>query len=134
MRPEFQAHINELLEKYRAMRDQLGETQARMAAVTATATSPDGLVRVTVGPRGELVDLKLHPHVYRAPDAERLAASILATTREAGVQAQHKMMEILRPTLPAELGELGAMGTDFDVTTFLPENPAAAARVPRPPR
>ncbi len=132
MRPEFQAHVDELLEKYKTMRDQLGETQRQIAAVTATATSPDGNVQVTVGHRGELVSMKLRPQIYRSPDAERLAELIVATSREAVREAQKKLHDILQPLLPAELAELSSLPGDPDVSAFLPPDLSAMTRLTRP--
>ncbi len=134
MRPEWQAHIDELLSQYRTMRDRLGETQQRIAQVQATAESPDGLVTVTVGPRGELIDLKLHPGIYRRPDSDGLAETILATTREAMRRAHERLREIIEPIVPPELGDLGGMRSDFDFNALLPEDPTDLSHLPLRPR
>ncbi|TML24135.1 MAG: YbaB/EbfC family nucleoid-associated protein [Actinobacteria bacterium] len=134
MRPEWQAHIDELLGQYRTMRDRLGDTQRQIAQLQATAESPDGLVEVTVGPRGELVSLKLRPGIYRAPDSDRLAELILATTRDAARLAHERLRALIEPIVPAELGDLGGMGADFDVTALLPEDPTDLSHLPLRPR
>jgi len=134
MRPEWQAHIDELLGQYRTMRDRLGETQRQIAQVQATAVSPDGLVEVTVGPRGELVNLRLRPGIYRMPDSERLAELILSTTREAARLAHEQLRALIEPIVPAELGDLGGMSADFDVATLLPEDPTDLRHLPLRPR
>jgi DNA-binding protein YbaB len=134
MRPEWQAHIDGLLSQYRTMRDRLGETQRRIAEVQATAESPDGLVQVTVGPRGELVNLKLRPGIYRTPDSEGLAVLILATTREAARQAHEQLRALIEPIVPPELGDLGGMSTDFDFDKLLPEDPTDLGHLPVRPR
>jgi DNA-binding protein YbaB len=65
-----------------------------MTDVTATAISPDGMVEVTAGALGDLRGLRLDPRHMRTPDAEALAATILATTQAAAHDA--------RATLPAD--------------------------------
>jgi DNA-binding protein YbaB len=134
MRPEWQAHIDELLEQYRTMRDRLGETQRQIAAVQATAESADGMIQVTVGPHGELVDLTLRPGIYRTPDSNALAAQILATTREAVRLAHEQLRALIEPIVPTELGDLGGMAADFDVTKLLPEDPTDMTHLPVRPR
>jgi DNA-binding protein YbaB len=134
MRPEWQAHIDEMLDQYRTMRDKLGETQRQIAAVQATAESPDGLVQVTVGSRGELVNLKLRAGIYRSPDSDALAEQILATTREAARRAHEQLRALIEPIVPPELGDLGGMTANFDVTKLLPEDPTDLSHLPVRPR
>ena len=132
MRAEWQAHIDELLGKYRAMRDQLGQTQHRIAEIRGTAVSANGWVTVTVGPRGELIDLELDSRIYRAPDSRGLAKLIVETTREATANAHRQLRDIIAPMLPTELGDLDGMATGIDLTTFLPEDPTDVSRMRRP--
>jgi DNA-binding protein YbaB len=77
------AEYRQLAERIRVLRDGVGR-------ITATATSPDGLISATVGGRGELVDLTLDPRVYRDPDAAGLAAAIAETIRTAAGQAEQE--------------------------------------------
>ena len=44
--------------------------------VSATATRPDGLVTVVVGPRGQVQDIRLDPRVYRKLDSGELSRAI----------------------------------------------------------
>lgn len=85
------------------------ETQRRVLSVTGSATSPDGLVTVVVGPRGQLVDLRIDPRVYRRPNAGALAATILATARAAVEQAVEQTRELVDARLP-KIGGLLASG------------------------
>ncbi|MCA2215377.1 YbaB/EbfC family nucleoid-associated protein [Jidongwangia harbinensis] len=54
----------------------------RLASLTASARSDDGLVRVTVGPSGLVTDLELAEGIRRLPAAET-ALLILRTMRTA---------------------------------------------------
>jgi len=58
------------------------ELSQRMAELTATATSADGLVAVTVDSAGSLRDLRLDEAIRRYP-ANEIAAQILTVTQEA---------------------------------------------------
>lgn len=66
------------------------------AASTATVTSKDGAVTVTVGPNGGLQNLVLG---HRAVElgASRLTALILETARHAQKQAAHQVLELFKP-------------------------------------
>jgi DNA-binding protein YbaB len=89
----------------------LGETQRKLAHVTGTGRSADRLVTVTVGPRGQLVDLEIDPRVFRNPDARGLADAILAAARAAVEDANVKTMSVVDGTVPAELRS-GPFGGD----------------------
>ncbi|MCF6421164.1 YbaB/EbfC family nucleoid-associated protein [Amycolatopsis tucumanensis] len=86
---------------YRRLRDDLLEIRSRVADVTATAESPDGLISATVAGRGELTGLRIDPRLYRSPDSTALAASILDTIRDAVDDSREQIAEITREYLPA---------------------------------
>ena len=122
MRPEWQAHIDEMLSQYRRLRDNVGRMQRELAELTATVESSDGAVRVTVGPRGELVKLEINPRAQRALDSVTLAEVIVATTRKAGAEVATRMRELVEPNLP-DSARLAGMGADVDFTKIFPEDP-----------
>ncbi|BCY11095.1 YbaB/EbfC family nucleoid-associated protein [Actinoplanes sp. L3-i22] len=112
-----------LLSVIRDLRRTVGdaaETQRRVLAVTAAATSSDGMITVVVGPRGQLIDLKIDPRVYRTPNAGALAATILATARVAVDKAIEQTKEIVDSQLPA-LDDIVPPGTPrpLDVRTLM---------------
>jgi len=84
------------------------ETHKQMAQVTGVAWSDDRLIKATAGPRGQLVDLDIDPRVYRQPNSKALAATILATVRQASEQAMAKTQEIVRAAMPSDFGAIGA--------------------------
>jgi DNA-binding protein YbaB len=90
----------------------LTETQQQMLQVTAQAWSPDRMVRVVVGPRGQLVELEIDPRVYRKPNSKALAAAILAAAREATEQAMSRSREIMDGGLPSDL-RVGTAGPSY---------------------
>jgi hypothetical protein len=83
------------------------DLSTRLARLTATATSADRTVEVTVDAAGRLVALRLDERV-RAASAARTAERVLATTREA-------YAELLRQVTAATRAALG------------PDDPAATA-------
>ncbi|ATE57299.1 MULTISPECIES: YbaB/EbfC family nucleoid-associated protein [Actinosynnema] len=72
------------------------DLQENYAAASATVTSRDGAVKVTVGPNGGLQNLELG---HRATElgAARLTALIMETARTAQKQAATKVMEAFAP-------------------------------------
>lgn len=74
-----------------ALRDQARELRE-------SAESDDGLVTVTVGGHGELLDLALDPRVFRESHASELAATILSTVRRATARVGERYSAIFRST------------------------------------
>jgi DNA-binding protein YbaB len=89
-----------LLAAFEKVRDGHDELQRTLLSVTATATSPDGTVTVTVGPRGHVVRVDLDPRIYRRPDAARLAESVTETIQRATAAATAQVLALARPYLP----------------------------------
>lgn len=110
------AYADELREMFQQLTDAGMELHARARAVQITEKSPDGLVAVTVGARGDLVRIDLDPRIYRRPDARHLADTITETARRAAAKALERVTEILEPVIPAE--ELQAH-LDGDIETAL---------------
>lgn len=107
----------------------VAELQRKSAQLTesfnnagATASSPDGGVRVTVGPNGALQQVQLGPSVSRFAPAE-LAGIINRTAAQAAQMAAHQVRAAFAPF---------AEGTDsmalFD--SFLPPAPTPASDAP----
>jgi DNA-binding protein YbaB len=94
------ANPTQWLEEYEAkladLKQKSQDLQENFAASTATVSSRDGAVTVTVGPNGGLQNLVLG---HRAVEmgAPRLTALILETARQAQKQAAHKVLEVFRP-------------------------------------
>lgn len=96
------AYADELREMFTRLQEEGLELHTRARAVQVTETSPDGLVSVTVGSRGELVRIDLDPRIYRRPDARGLADTIVATGQRAAATARERIVEIFAPVIPPE--------------------------------
>lgn len=86
--------------EYGQLAGHIRSTQQRMAEIRATAESDDGLIGVTVGGSGELIELWLDPRIYRAPDSAALAQDITDTFRRAVTQSQEEVIAIVASFLP----------------------------------
>lgn len=123
MRPEWQAHIDQLLEEYRRKRADLKKLQETMASAEATVTTADEMVTVKVGHQGRLVDLKFDPRVYRKLSPSELAETVLAAVQEAAAQVGDQMRAAMEPLRPDETSYGANAGGEFDLSKILPEHP-----------
>jgi DNA-binding protein YbaB len=98
--------LSDVYGQYEQVRTQLDELPQRLASMQVTATSPDGLVQATVGPRGHLIDLRIDHEGYRRVDADDLAQTIVATVRSAAERTAGEVEALLRGFLPPDSGTL----------------------------
>jgi DNA-binding protein YbaB len=101
MLPEWQAHIDELLERYGQKRGRLRDVQRAVDTARATVTTEDEMIMVTVDPRGRLVGLEFNPRVYRRMSPSELAAAVLAAAGEASSRVDGQLRAALAPLRPA---------------------------------
>src|SRR5690349_23989484 len=81
--------------------EQARDLAGRLAALTASARSADGLVTVTVGPDGTMTGLQLDEEVRRQPAAET-ARQILATQAAARADLIARATEVTVETVGAD--------------------------------
>jgi DNA-binding protein YbaB len=98
----------------------LRRAQEQATALTISASSPDGLVRVEVGARGDLRSLTLDPSAYEGTPPEELAQMIMELTLNAATEAARQAQEIMGPLLPEGLS------ADGDISSWLPDVPGPA--------
>jgi DNA-binding protein YbaB len=98
---DHQAQVDQLMAEYRRSREQLVSVQRGLAAVTASATSHDELVTVTVGVHGTLTGLVIEQDAYRRYRPGELAELIVRTTEVAVARVVRRMHEELAPVLPS---------------------------------
>ncbi|RSD10888.1 YbaB/EbfC family DNA-binding protein [Amycolatopsis eburnea] len=102
------------------------EAKARLEHVSATASSPDGAVTVTVNTSGALQELTFGARADELPRA-RLAQAVLAAAKRAQVDAARQLTAIMAPVI----------GPDSDAMHFLqeqipaPELPEEPEKAPR---
>lgn len=133
MRLEWQAHIDEMLQQYREIRDRLGDAQRQITELTATASSEDGMVTVTVDHQGDLVELQLNPRVYRVLDSATLSETIVATTKRATADVRQRAKELMAPLLPPGTAAPDtADPTGGGLLSMLPKDPTDLSRFQGP--
>jgi DNA-binding protein YbaB len=115
---EYSGQLQERLHRMMSEGPRLAE-QAR--AVQATETSDDGLVSVTVGPRGELVRLDLDPRIYRRPDSRQLADTITATVQRATRAAEERVVQLLAPVVDSDQLRATLSGDTEALTAIMSE-------------
>ncbi|MCO8275285.1 YbaB/EbfC family nucleoid-associated protein [Actinoplanes sp. TRM 88003] len=103
---ELRDRLTEVHERYARLRSDLDDLQRRLADVRVTVVSTDGLVRVTVGPRGELIDLRLIRRATRNMDNEYVSRTIVTTVHTAAEQAAERIQTLMADYLPADSGTL----------------------------
>ncbi|MFI0350668.1 YbaB/EbfC family nucleoid-associated protein [Actinomadura sp. 9N407] len=113
MREEWQAHIDELLERYKEQRQQLKDLQERIESLGATGEAADGMVKVTVGAQGQVTEVEFDPRVYRKLASEELAEAVLAASQDANRKVAEQRREAMAGSVPDEV-------LDGDVDKMLP--------------
>ncbi|MEV4674092.1 MULTISPECIES: YbaB/EbfC family nucleoid-associated protein [Actinomadura] len=63
--------------------DELRSASERMQAITGRASSPDGMIKVTVNPHGHLTELRLDATIRRHYTAEQIGPAITAAVQQA---------------------------------------------------
>jgi len=92
--------------RYDRLRSEMDELRKRLASLQVSAVSADGLVQATVGPRGQLIDLRLDHRAYRSVDADDLAQTIVATARQAAERTAGEVATLMAGYLPPDSGTL----------------------------
>ncbi len=128
MRTETRAQLEEMLGEYRAMMARLDRMKADVAAMTGTARSPDGSVTVTVGPRGDLLDVALDPSRARKLDLKALAARIVETAGLAATRVDEQVRAEVCDAIPDRLRNLFGPDGTVDLTRLLPRDRGEANR------
>jgi len=108
-RSHTKARVEQMMGELRRMTTELPDLQKKMKSLTATATSDDGLISATVGPRGQLTELEIDPNIYRRPNSELLAQTIVATVRQAVDQLISERNKMLERFSPADLSPTEAL-------------------------
>ncbi|XVU25452.1 YbaB/EbfC family nucleoid-associated protein [Actinoplanes sp. CA-054009] len=104
--------LEEIHGRYARLRSDLNALQHRLESLRVTAASPDGLVRVTVGPRGELVDLRLTRRATRNMDNEYVSRTIVTTVHSAAAKARQQVKDLMADYLPADSGSMRYLNDD----------------------
>jgi DNA-binding protein YbaB len=100
------ARFDDVFGQYQRLRSGMDDLQQRLAELRVSAESEDGLIRATVGPRGQLIDLRLDRRIYRDMDAAELSRKIVTTTEQAATQMAEQVQQMMAGYLPADSGPM----------------------------
>ncbi|MBC6448439.1 YbaB/EbfC family nucleoid-associated protein [Actinokineospora xionganensis] len=98
---DHRAQVEDLLADYRRSRDQLAGVHRALAGISESATSPCGLVTVTVSAQGALTGLEIADTAYRTYRPHELSTVIVRAAADAALKAGRAMSEVVAPVLPA---------------------------------
>ena len=122
MRTDMRGQLTSMLEEYRSVRARIDRLCDDVAMMTATARSTDGCVTATVGPQGELRDLRIDPEVARRLDLRTLAARVLEASGAAAAEARQRLGRTLAEVMPPHLRHVVSPDGDVDVRGLLPSD------------
>lgn len=108
-----------------AKADRYQDMQQRVAEITETATSPDGMVRVTVASSGIVTGLQLADRSVER-GAQRLATEVLDTMRRAQSRLSGRVAEVMAATVGDDPQTVDAV-----VSTYQQRFPVAPEPDPR---
>ncbi|MEU7903857.1 YbaB/EbfC family nucleoid-associated protein [Actinoplanes sp. NPDC049118] len=100
------ARFDDVYGQYNRLRSGMDDMQRRLAELRVSADSDDGLIRATVGPRGQLLDLRLDRRIYRDMDAGELGRKIVATVARAAANTSEQVEQLVAGYLPADSGPM----------------------------
>jgi DNA-binding protein YbaB len=121
--------LERLFDEYRRQRDNLADMQRRMAAISASATSPRREVTVTVGQNGVLTDIQFANGAYRRMTPSDLTAVVMSTFRDAKEAALEEAARILAPMLPDGVDAGALVRGTAGVDAYMPAEPRMATSV-----
>ncbi|SDH58516.1 YbaB/EbfC DNA-binding family protein [Actinokineospora alba] len=98
---DHRAQVEDLLADYRRSRDQLAGVHRALAGISESATSPCGLVTVTVSAQGALTGLEIADTAYRTYRPHELSTVIVRAAADAALKASRAMSDVVAPVLPA---------------------------------
>jgi nucleoid-associated protein EbfC len=97
MMPDDNMNLQELIDRARAMQEQMEFLQHELATTTVTETAGDGLVTVTLTMQGELTELRIDPKAVDPDDVEGLEDLIRTAFRKASQTLQKIGEDKLQP-------------------------------------
>jgi DNA-binding protein YbaB len=115
--------INEMMADYHRQLEQITEHQKQMQEITGTAASQRKSVSVTVGPQGQILELKFPTDAYREMAPMELANVIIETFNAARAHVMKQQQELMAANAPAGIDISQLFGENSELGKALPRNP-----------
>ncbi len=130
------ARLAETLSALESMTSDMARAKAELSEATRTERSPDRTVEATVGPQGQLLDLRFLDNKYRAMSSTELAASVLEAVSRARDAMTRQVMSTMAPFTQPLPGVPAMEGMDLDWAglfgTAVPEERETGTRMADP--
>ncbi|MET9342335.1 YbaB/EbfC family nucleoid-associated protein [Nonomuraea sp. NPDC003804] len=120
MADAFEAEIGELAGEINQQMARIREAYGELSDLEHTARSADGLVSVTVGRHGQMLDLELNPRVYRTLSPSQLADAIMHEVDKATAAVSEQSKELLEPLMPESVPYEEVFGERAVLDAFFP--------------
>ncbi|MEO3873632.1 YbaB/EbfC family nucleoid-associated protein [Nonomuraea sp. B12E4] len=112
--------LEELVQEVNRQTEQIKEVHKKVQDLSVSTRSKDGMVTVTVGPRGELRRLEFDPRVYRKLTPSELSAAITEQVAKATEQVSAELESLIGPFVPQDLPFESLFGEGVGFDAFLP--------------
>ncbi|WP_433247597.1 YbaB/EbfC family nucleoid-associated protein [Streptosporangium sp. CA-135522] len=120
--------LEKLIQEVNRQTEQVQNMHEKARDMSASATSEDGMVTVTVGARGDVRKIDFDPRVYRKLSPSELSATLIEQIGAATRTVSGELKETMQPLAPADLPSFEDLfGEGVDFPSFL-----AQAMTPRP--
>ena len=86
-----EAWIDEAIERYRRIEDELAELDRAAKGVEVTVRSPDGLVEVVVTADGTVTDVRIHGRGHSDEELSRAVRDAVTAAADAAAWARQKL-------------------------------------------
>ena len=96
--------FDEVHARYTQLRQGVSDFQRDLAVLEVTVKSPDGMVTVVVGPRGNLKPVTLHERAYAEHPPERLSRLITEASQRAEAEVSRAIQTRLGQIMPEGSG------------------------------
>ncbi|NRQ40802.1 YbaB/EbfC family nucleoid-associated protein [Nonomuraea sp. NN258] len=116
----FRATIEELAGEYNRQIDRVREAYGKLNELETTVRSGDGMIGVTMGPRGQVRAIELNPRVYQRLSPSELAEAITEQIHRGAALVTERTKELVGPLMPDGLPYEELFGEDVRLDSFLP--------------
>lgn len=116
--PELQEVLAKVTAAYERKKTEVAELQKRVSETSATVLSDQRNVSVTVGPRGEVTELKFLNQDYKKMAPAELSRLITKAIKKAAAEAGKKVDEIMAPSLPPGFDMKSLRSGSVDIKEF----------------
>ncbi|MFF0486597.1 YbaB/EbfC family nucleoid-associated protein [Streptomyces sp. NPDC004435] len=96
MAMDFDSILKDAMSALHEQRDKMLEAKRELDAATASVTSKDRMVSVTVGPQGQVVSMTFHTRAYQSMAPAELAAALVTVLNEARARMGSEVIERIK--------------------------------------